>query len=312
MMQEQSFCAVWSKNVGNILTFEVTDLLQHSCLIYLSSWQNFILLKGFPVIHVWKWSTSADAYQQWEERRKISGESFAFGLDQTRGREDAVSRNLNWKPLHCTSPSFIEVPSMRPAGDAIKTSQMNWPPTSRAGIFLQVREKHTVGRLSPPGLHASHTACFPFFIASIHTKSGGVNIVISVVNELRPFLLLLLLGCPLMTALLFYTTGFSPSFPSVFLRNWMPVFPPGGRDSTGAASVAWVRGHPSPQVVDPPRVLPAPGKRCTPRGLQWKTAVILWASWCTHTRRGANRALMDEYSRRKRCRRRRERERGPL
>lgn len=58
------------------------------------------------------------------------------------------------------------------------------------------------------------------------------------VNELRPWLLIL--GCPLMTALLFYTTAFSPSFPSVFLCNWMSVFLPA---AVTLLAVAWVRGH---------------------------------------------------------------------
>lgn len=48
--------------------------------------------------------------------------------------------------------------------------------------------------------------------------------------------------------------------------------------------------------ADPPQVLPAPGKKCTRKGLQGQTALILWASLCTHTR-----AHMDEASRRTRC-----------
>lgn len=99
--------------------------------------------------------------------------------------------------------------------------------------------------------HVTHSL-FPQRVASIVTKPGGVNNVIFMVNELRP--LLLILGCPLMTPLLFYTTCFSPSFPSVFLRNWMSVFLPA---AVTLLAVAWVRGHPpagggpSPSTTSP-------------------------------------------------------------
>lgn len=99
--------------------------------------------------------------------------------------------------------------------------------------------------------HVTHSL-FPQRVASIDTKPGGANNVIFMVNELRPFLLLL--GCPLMTPLLFYTTCFSPSFPLVFLRNWMSVFLPA---AVTLLAVARVRGHPpagggpSPSTTSP-------------------------------------------------------------